>query len=573
MQSVVEFQKSTPVISDKVRLWILRTLIRCGGINNLDSLYEGDALIEALELRGNTNPCNSDFDKKQALQTFRFMLLESDDRQYYEPESQLTHNLQKLSLLIGLSQVETHLLEFAILLQHEPALESAVNLLENMGYNKLLLVLSLVLDLSEQEVRTALSPEGLLNRSGLLVVERSGSNYLSGRMELLSYSFASQIVFSDGSPETLLRDVIHSGSSTTLTRDNFEHIKSNFHLLEQWINHAFAMNRRGVNVLLYGEPGTGKSELSRLMAELMEVPLLEVSSEDIDGDPISGEKRLRALRASGVFFANKPCILAFDEAEDVFDSGNGPFFGRSIAQSRKAWINRTLEENVIPTFWLTNSVESIDPAFIRRFDLVIELKVPPRAQRAKMIQLNSHGLLDESSAYRLAASEHLVPAIIHRAAGIACELQGQLGDEPPQDTFERLTSNTLKAQGHSVPGRYDPSVLPNHYDPELINASENLSVISDGLIRRQAGRLCIYGPSGTGKTAYARWLAEQLNKPLVICRASDLLGKYVGESEKNVAHAFKKAVDEDGVLLLDEVDSFLTRIFHKRRQVPPNHLI
>ena len=52
-------------------------------------------------------------------------------------------------------------------------------------------------------------------------------------------------------------------------------------------------------------------------------------------------------------------------------------------------------------------------------------------------------------------------------------------------------------------------------------------------------------------------MAKELGKPLIVKRASDLLGKYVGENEKNIADAFNEAKQKNGVLLFDEVDSFL----------------
>lgn len=55
----------------------------------------------------------------------------------------------------------------------------------------------------------------------------------------------------------------------------------------------------------------------------------------------------------------------------------------------------------------------------------------------------------------------------------------------------------------------------------------------------QSGRLCLYGPPGTGKTAYGRWLAEQLGMSLTVKRVSDLISPYVGESEQNIARAFR----------------------------------
>ena len=49
----------------------------------------------------------------------------------------------------------------------------------------------------------------------------------------------------------------------------------------------------------------------------------------------------------------------------------------------------------------------------------------------------------------------------------------------------------------------------------------------------------------------------ELDKPLVIKRASDLMSKWVGETEKNIAAMFQEAADADAILFLDEADSFL----------------
>lgn len=49
----------------------------------------------------------------------------------------------------------------------------------------------------------------------------------------------------------------------------------------------------------------------------------------------------------------------------------------------------------------------------------------------------------------------------------------------------------------------------------------------------------------------------ELGKPLLIKRASDILDKYLGESEKRIAEMFDQATEEGAILLLDEADSFL----------------
>lgn len=66
-----------------------------------------------------------------------------------------------------------------------------------------------------------------------------------------------------------------------------------------------------------------------------------------------------------------------------------------------------------------------------------------------------------------------------------------------------------------------------------------------------------YGAPGTGKTALGEHIARALDQPLIIKQASDLMSKYVGETEQNMAAMFREAETEKAVLLLDEADSFL----------------
>lgn len=81
--------------------------------------------------------------------------------------------------------------------------------------------------------------------------------------------------------------------------------------------------------------------------------------------------------------------------------------------------------------------------------------------------------------------------------------------------------------------------------------------IVEALRRRGSGNLCFYGPPGSGKTALAEHIAQELGRPLMIKLASDLASKFVGETEQNMARMFESAQTEGAVLLLDEADSFL----------------
>jgi transitional endoplasmic reticulum ATPase len=72
--------------------------------------------------------------------------------------------------------------------------------------------------------------------------------------------------------------------------------------------------------------------------------------------------------------------------------------------------------------------------------------------------------------------------------------------------------------------------------------------------------LLFHGLPGTGKTEFARYLADTTGHELIQKRASDLLSMWVGGTEKEIAGAFAQAEDSDAILLLDEADSlFLNR--------------
>jgi transitional endoplasmic reticulum ATPase len=102
------------------------------------------------------------------------------------------------------------------------------------------------------------------------------------------------------------------------------------------------------------------------------------------------------------------------------------------------------------------------------------------------------------------------------------------------------------------------------FDPDLVSCRADLQSLVDRLAAPgvpQNWSLCIHGPPGTGKTQFARYLAQRLGKEVTQKRASDLLSPLVGLTERRIAQAFAAARAERTMLLVDEADSLL----HDRR--------
>ena len=69
--------------------------------------------------------------------------------------------------------------------------------------------------------------------------------------------------------------------------------------------------------------------------------------------------------------------------------------------------------------------------------------------------------------------------------------------------------------------------------------------------------LLMFGPPGTGKTEFVKYLGQKLDRKVLVMKGSDILSKYVGESEQNIAKAFRRAEAEHAILFFDEIDGLV----------------
>lgn len=135
---------------------------------------------------------------------------------------------------------------------------------------------------------------------------------------------------------------------------------------------------------------------------------------------------------------------------------------------------------------------------------------------------------------------------------------------PPQ--LREMIQRDLGGGGGNIPPKQEeveeePQVPKEKikFDFGMVNSNQDLKDLTKKLKASKQTNygILLYGESGCGKSYYGQYLAQELGMPIIKRRASDLIDKFVGQTEKNIKDAFIEAKQKKAVLLFDEADSFL----------------
>ncbi|MDE0193077.1 MAG: AAA family ATPase [Gammaproteobacteria bacterium] len=470
----------------------------------------------------------------------------------------VARRLVGLGKMIGLSVQDVAILDAVLRYETCPVVEDLVDEVFTGGRLRMGRAMNLrnaalptVLGLTANTVCRRFASDAPLVRSGLVQVEDDQDVSCVGRLQRL----VSEVDDGADVRELLLGDTRESD----LEWSDFDHLGQSRDDVESLLRGALERRARGVNILVHGPPGTGKTEFCGVLASRIGVNLISVGEADERGDEPSRRERLGELRlAQSLLGEDRGAVLLFDEMEDLLTDGafEMPFGSfrerRHQGGASKVFLNRLLEETPSPTLWTTNIARSINPAILRRMMFALEMRQPPPRIRSRIWsrQLSRHGIdATEEDAAALAHEFDATPGV---AAGATAAADIGDGDF---ETVRRGIRSLSRVLGCERPNakpvvRFDPSLIEADLDVEDLVAR-----LAAGGQRRFS--LCLQGPPGSGKSAYVRHLADRLDLEVLHKRTSDLLSMWVGGSEKNIASAFAEARDDNAFLIFDEADSLL----------------
>ena len=488
--------------------------------------------------------------------------LEVLDTESVSDKLSLFSNIAFIGKILELSAAEKAILSFAAVMECFPTFRNAIQSRnEKVSTHRLIQIIAHLTGHSQLDIRAKLTDESPLIASGIVHIDNHIVD-LEEKISLLD-GFGSLLLQSHENEDALIEQFLQKASRSNLELGDFTHLSKDVEILKAYLSNGLHLREQGTNVLFYGAPGTGKTELVKALAVALGVDLYEISFSDGLGFPRNSNSRLRAYTLCQRILARQTnALLMFDEIEDVLPSHDSQMSLFGVAdrygdngKGGKAWVNRTLERNSTPAIWVTNDA-NIDPAYLRRFDYSIHFPIPP--QKVRMSIARHHlGQFNPTEDWlaRIAANEQMTPAQYERAAKVA---RISCGEDHSQ--ARALVEQTLDRSASLLGQKRTPArnTLHTAYDLIFINTNIIADKIITGLKAKPRGTFCFYGPAGTGKSELARHIADEIAMPLLVRRASDILSKWVGESEQNIARMFADARQQEAVLVLDEADSLLT---------------
>ncbi|HSI19538.1 MAG TPA: CDC48 family AAA ATPase [Sphingomonas sp.] len=343
-------------------------------------------------------------------------------------------------------------------------------------------------------------------------------------------------------------------------------------------------------VLLHGPPGTGKTRLARAVANESAAEFFLINGPEIMGSAYGeSEGKLRQVFEEAAKAA--PSIVFIDEIDSIAPKRgqvSGEAEKRLVAQLLTLMDGLESRANIV-VIAATNRPEAIDEALRRpgRFDREIVVGVPDERGRREILGIHTRGMplgdkvdLDElaRTTYGFVGADLAAlarEAAIEAVRKLMPRLDLAEGTIPPEildtlavtredflDALKRVQPSAMREVMVEAPRVRWDDVGGLDAAQERLKEGVELPLKDPDAFRRMGIRpakgFLLYGPPGTGKTLLAKAVAREAQANFIATKSSDLLSKWYGESEQQIAKLFARARQvAPCVIFIDELDSLV----------------
>jgi AAA+ superfamily predicted ATPase len=334
--------------------------------------------------------------------------------------------------------------------------------------------------------------------------------------------------------------------------------------------------QKALHLYFQGTDRPGKLNTAEALATELKVPLLTVDLARIAENKTNFEQNLKLIFREA-WFQN---ALLYLEGLDILYGDD-----RAIA-------HRCLMQAIIqhPTITILSGVQPWIPAATEIIGIItISFPIPDFAQRcdcwqthltAANIHLDNADLDALTNRFRL-TSHQIASAVKSAENAVRWQVSMRSPLELSQITIDALFAAARAQSGHDLAEltrkiepkyRWEDLVLPPDSQTqlrEICNQEKYRHLVHEtwGFDRKlslgKGLNVLFSGSPGTGKTMAAEVLARELQLDLYKIDLSQVVSKYIGETEKNLNRIFTAATNSNAILFFDEADA----LFGKRSEV------
>ncbi|WP_112134551.1 AAA family ATPase [Glycomyces dulcitolivorans] len=341
-------------------------------------------------------------------------------------------------------------------------------------------------------------------------------------------------------------------------------------LLDLGFNHREVLKVVGTDmalgVLVSGPSGAGKATIVRSVAEAVGAGVSEVSGSDLAAlEANAAADRLR----SAVAALTVPGVLLVRGVEHLAPAGRRTPLGTMFSRLVEEVLAEPGEHAVVCT---TTSVEDVDASLRPRLEHEVVVPMPDGEARRDLLVYFTRSM-KVAEDVKLESVAHRAPgyvasdlAVMVREAGVRAALRAKEGGATAlqnsdfDGALESVRPTSLAGDSVELGGLTLADV--GGMEPLKQTLTETVLwplTYPDAFTRLgiEAPRgILLYGPPGCGKTYIVRAVAGEGHANVMSVKGSELLNKWVGESEKNVRELFRRARQASPTLMFfDELDA------------------